>query len=287
MKITYKPLPIPDICISRYLTTVPFAKANVDAFKQAFHTWIHSSKNTVIHGLELFSTALTDGVTGAFTDFTHAYPDRTTTVLKGEYPFHRDTGARVIKNADDIKETDKVIISMPFSASGNKHEQFDSVLDRCDELNVPVFIDCAYFGCCKLDSFNVDRPCIKMIAFSLSKTFGTGKSKIGLCYYRDITSTPMQILNDYNYINHTSILLHVPIIENFSADYMYDTYRDKQLKIAHLLGVEPSATVFLCTSHDERYNGFNRAGTINRIGISELLVEDVIDVASLEWHEKP
>ena len=278
---------MPDTCVSNYLTSVSFSQANVEAFRNQFHTWIHSSANAVIHGLEFFSQALTDGVTGAFADFTHAYPDRTTTVLKGEYPYHRDTGARVIEDADDIKDTDKIIISIPFSASGNKHEQFDRILDRCDDLNVPVFIDCAYFGCCKLDLFSVDRPCIKMVAFSLSKTFGTGKSKIGLCYYRDIISTPMQILNDYNYVNHASILLHAPIIENFSADYMYDTYRDKQLEVADLLGVEPSDTVFLCTSYDEKYKGFNRAGTINRIGISELLVEDVIDVDLLEWQEKP
>jgi len=285
--ITYKPLPIKDARVQKHLTHVSFEQADIQAFKTQYNAWIHSSKHTVVNGLQDFATALTDGVTGAFADFTHAYPNKELVVFKGEYPYHRDTGATVINSVDNLQPETKLILSVPFAATGNKPEYYEEILDRCTQLNIPVFIDMAYFGACKLDEVNIDYKCVKIVAFSLSKTFGTGKCKIGICYYRDIPTTPMQLLNEYNYVNHIAINLHTPIIENFPPDYMYDVYRDKQVSIARLLEIDPSDTVFLCTTHDSKFKGFSRAGYINRIGIADLLIEDNVEVEHIQWHTKP
>jgi hypothetical protein len=285
--ITYKPLPIKDACVQHYLTHVPFEQADTQAFKAQYDAWIHASQHTSILGLERFATALTDGVTSAFADFTHAYPNKELVVFKGEYPYHRDTGATVINNVNNLQPGTKLILSVPFAATGNVPDHYEEILDRCTQLNIPVFIDMAYFGACKLGEVNIDYKCVKIVAFSLSKTFGTGKCKIGMCYYRDIPTTPMQLLNEYNYVNHIAINLHTPIIENFTPDYMYDVYRDKQVSIARLLEIDPSDTVFLCTTHDPKFKGFSRAGYINRIGIADLLVKDNFEVENIQWHIKP
>ena len=285
--ITYKPLPVLDSKVAPFLKVQCFEKADVLQFKQAYNDWIHSSKHTVVNGLSAFATALTDGVTGAFADFTHAFPKNRTTVFRGEYPYHRDTGARVIESFDELTSNDKLIISLPFAATGDVHIDHDKILERCNELGIPVFVDCAYFGSCKLGIVNVDYECIKFVAFSLSKTFATGKCRIGLCYYRNIPVGPMQLLNEYNYINHVAVNIHMPIIQNFTPDYMYNTYRNKQIQIANLLGITASDTVFLCTSSDMKYVGFTRDWLINRIGIAELLLKETIDVEGIEWHTKP
>lgn len=285
--ITYKPLPIKDVHVQKHLTHTLFEQADIQAFKVQCDAWIHSSKHTVVNGLQDFATALTDGVTGAFADFTHAYPNKELVVFKGEYPYHRDTGATVINNVNSLQPGTKLILSVPFAATGNVPDHYEEILDRCTQLNIPVFIDMAYFGACKLGEVNIDYKCVKIVAFSLSKTFGTGKCKIGMCYYRDISTTPMQLLNEYNYVNHIAINLHTPIIKNFTPDYMYDVYRDKQVSIAKLLEIDPSDTVFLCTTHDSKFEGFSRAGFINRIGIADLLVKDNVEVENIQWHIKP
>lgn len=285
--ITYKPLPIPDSNIASFLNVECFKKADTEQFKQAYNSWIHSSKHTVVNGLQGFATALTDGVTGAFADFSHAFPFKCTTVFKGEYPYHRDIGAKVIVSLDELTNNDKLIISLPFAATGNVHLEYDKILEHCNALGIPVFIDCAYFGSCSLGNVTVDYDCVKFVAFSLSKTFGTGRCRIGLCYYRNISPGPMQLLNEYNYINHVAVNIHMPIIQEFTPDYMYNTYRGKQLEIATLLDITPSNTVFLCTSDNIKYEGFSRAGLINRIGIAELLVATNINIDEIVWHTKP
>ena len=45
----------------------------------------------------------------------------------------------------DIKKNDAVVISLPFSDTGSKHQDMEKLIDLCDRLNVPVLIDCCYF----------------------------------------------------------------------------------------------------------------------------------------------
>jgi hypothetical protein len=284
--ITYKPLPIPDLEIAQYHSNLSFDRSDVQAFKDLYVRWITSGQNTTVLGLERFATALTDGVTGAFADFTHAYPDKELVVFKGEYPYHRDTGATVITNIDQLENGQRLILSVPFAASGNKPLQYEEIIERCNELQIPVFLDMAYFGAAKLGSILVDYECVKFVAFSLSKTFATGKCRIGICFYRDITVGPMQLLNQYEYVNHVSINMHYQILENFTPDYLFNKYRERQLNIANDLDIDASDTVFLCTTYDKKYNGFSRAGTINRIGIAEMLVNNY-NVDEIKWHTKP
>lgn len=287
-KITYKPWPIPDKNVSELLSDVTFTVANIDLFKSEYRQWILSSENTTYIGLEDMKYAITDGVTGAFSDFTHAYPHRRTVVFRGEYPYHRDTGAHVIDTIDEIEPTDKLIISAPFAATGNIHEYYTDALSYCDLHDIPVFIDCAYFGCCNLGEVDVSYDCIKIVAFSLSKTFATGKSRIGMAFYKNLpVKTPMILLNEYSYVNHLSINLHMPIISKFSADYMFNTYRDNQVKLAAMLDIEPSDTVFLCITDDPEYKGFSRAGYVNRLGVAEVIAQDNINLNNIEWVEKP
>lgn len=285
--ITYKPLPIKDKEVQKYLCNVEFKEANISAFKVQYHSWIYSSKNTVVNGLDCYSRALTDGVTGAFSDFLHHYSNKKLIVFNGEYPYHRDTGATVINDVDELTRDSRLILSTPFSATGNIHKKYIEIMEKCIVLDIPVFIDMAYFGACCLGKIDVTYSCIKMVSFSLSKTFGTGKCKIGICYYRDIPIGPMQMLNKYNYVNHIAINIHNPLIQNFSPDYMFDKYRKKQEAIAIDLSLDCSDTIFLCTTHDSKYNGFSRSGLINRIGIADLLIKDTYNKENLQWQEKP
>jgi hypothetical protein len=292
MIISYITVPIEDSEVLLYLndTTGVWYKNSLTKFKQLYTNWIATSDNLSILGLDTFDSSLTDGVTGAFYNFNHAFNDFTTVVFKGEYPFHGSTGADIIDSVENLKYGQKLIISYPFAAHGNMHQNFDTILNTCDLLNIPVLVDMAFFGCAKLPLVNVDRPCIKMVAFSLSKTFSTGKCKIGICYHKNIENTPMQVINSYEYVNHVSINLHSTLLSKFSPDYIYNKYKDKQELIANTLGVNVSSTVFLCYSHDIKWKKFTRSNIVNRLGIARLLqVENLTstDILNAKLIENP
>ena len=57
----------------------------------------------------------------------------------------------------------------------------NDVLDECDKLGVPVFVDCAYLVMARDIKFDFDRECIEGISFSLSKGFyGAEHLRIGM-----------------------------------------------------------------------------------------------------------
>jgi hypothetical protein len=286
--ITYKPLPIADTGVAESLSVHNvFTQADTQLFIDTFDTWLRSSRLNTLVGLNEYSKGITDGVTGAFVDFEHAYSHLRTTVFKGEYPYHRDIGIRVITKVGELTPGDKLILSVPFSATGNKPEEYDTIMMHCIENDIPVFIDMAYYGSCKLGTVDLSHSCIKFVGFSLSKTFGTGKCRIGMLYYRDVPTGPTVLLNQYNYVNHVSINIHMPLLEKFAVDYMWNRYNQKQMEIAQELGVEPSSTVFLCITNKSEYNGFSRAGLINRIGIGAILPQENIAYETLVWVTKP
>ena len=48
-------------------------------------------------------------------------------------------------------------------------------------MNIPVFIDSAYYCIARDINFNLDRPCIDTVAFSISKAFyGAERLRIGI-----------------------------------------------------------------------------------------------------------
>lgn len=268
--ISYRPLPIPDVNIPINLT---WERYNVKSFAEKYKNWILSSKNSKVIGLEKFQYYLTDGVTGAFSDFEKTYPNLKSVAFRGEYPYHRDTGSKRIEDISDLKNGQKLYISYPFAAHGLIHADFNKILNTCEVFDIPVFIDCAYFGACKFDDLVINHSCIKFIAFSMSKAFSTGKCKIGLCFHNEKDSF-MSLLNQYDYVNHVSLGIHDKIMDDFSPDYMYNTYRSKQLSLCKKFNFEPSDTVFLGYSYTTNIKGFDRDGTVSRFGIGFLLVDN-------------
>lgn len=278
--ITYKPLPIEDPEVKYALE---WNKQDVGAFANKYKTWIQSSKYARVIGLDNFNHYVTDGVTGAFADFEKSYPLLQSVVFRGEYPYHRDTGAVRLESVDELKTGQKLYISYPFSAHGMVYEHYEDVIATCEKLNIPVFIDCAYFGSCVFPDLLLDKSCIKFVAFSMSKAFATGRCKIGLCFTKE-TNTYMALLNEYSYVNHISMGIHTKIMDKFSPDYMCDKYRTKQLDICEKFGLMPSNTVFLAYSYDTVHKGFDRDGTVSRFGISDLLVNGYD--REIEWISK-
>ncbi len=281
--ITYKPLPIidPDVQTVMHNTKTSWILDFKDEFIETYDRWIRSSKNFVINGLDTFKkVSVTDGVTGAFSNFEKMYSGETV-VFRGEYPFHRDTGATVIDFVNQLSKGQKLIISLPFSATGSTHPLMKQALDICRALDIPVFVDMAYFGISNLPPVDVSHPAIKMVAFSHSKTFATGKCKIGLCYHNTDGVSPMELLNQYNYINHISAGTHIQLMKIFTPDHMYCKYHVKQKLIAEVLEVDASPCVHLCTSTDDKWKGFSRDGFINRLGVAPLLVSYPFDKDSI------
>ena len=112
---------------------------------------------------------------------------------------------------------------MPFCGNGNQVPFLQETLDSCLEKDVPVLIDCAWYGTCYDITIDVNHPAIKEVCFSLSKSLGLGHSRIGI-RYSNFTDGTIAVTNDYNHLTLSMAHIANHQMNNFSCDFIPNKY---------------------------------------------------------------
>jgi len=249
-------------------------------FLKNYKNWIESSTLNTFKGLEKFThSCFSNGTTEAFEKFYHKNSTRRFRCFKGEYLYHklawRNTHPWEWLDDSSIGPNDAVVISLPFSNTGNEHHNHKTVMKECEALNVPVLIDCAYLGICSNVDFDLSYECITDITFSLSKTFPVAHARIGMRLTKEDDDDILFVSNKSDYINRLSCFIGNAVVTEFSPDYIPTKYRDKQLEICNKLGIQPSNTVLFGNATVEKYKEYNRGGDTNRLGLHNFLTRPI------------
>ena len=173
-------------------------------------------------------------------------------------------------NDHDLNSNDAVVISLPFSDTGNVHVDTQTILDRCTELGIPVLIDCAFVGICANIDFDFDQPCITDIVFSLSKTFPVANLRIGMRLTRIDDDDSLLVHKKTNYTNRLGAAVGLDLIQEFSVDYTHERWHKQQLNFCTQLGIIPSKSVIFGLG-DHLYQQYNRGNLTNRMCMSRYL----------------
>ena len=207
-----------------------------DPFLENIDTWIKSTKLNKIDGLDRFKQRhMIIGTTQAFDEAYFRYRDKRLRFYRGEYHYHRrilpdrdkwefiDTEHPNNNIEEPIQKNDWVIISMPFCGNGNQVPFLQETLDSCLDNNVPVLIDCAWYGTCYDITIDVNHPAIKEVCFSLSKSLGLGYSRIGI-RYSDYADGSIAITNDYEHLTLSMAHIANHQMGNFTCDFIANKY---------------------------------------------------------------
>jgi hypothetical protein len=246
-------------------------------FLNLYRQWIQTSTLNAISGLEHFPVAsFSAGTTEAFDKFYLKNLHRRIRYFRGEYMYHQVAGRQYFKQAkfvedDDLDSNDVLVLSLPFSDTGNAHPDMQATLTKCSQLGIPVLLDCAYFGICSGIEFNLDHDCITDLTFSLSKTFPVPHLRIGMRLTRTDDDDALLVMNKTDYVNRLSCFVGVELLENFSPDMIYTRYQKSQLELCNKLGVTPSKCVIFGIDESNQYPQYNRGGVTNRLCLSKYL----------------
>jgi hypothetical protein len=261
--------PIMDSNMLEHINTDPTASP-VD-FCNRYLEWIKSTTLNKITGIDSFPVvAYANGTSEVFDKFYMRNNKRRFRCFRGEYMYHQVTWRTFWPNWKFIEDAgldpnDAVVISLPFSNLGTEHPEMQQILNKCTDLNIPVLIDCAYFGICSGIHFNFDHPCITDIAFSLSKSFPLAHARLGMRLTRVDDDDPLLVYHKIQYTNKMATSLAISLMDNFTPDYIVNKYKSKQLALCKELGVEPSDTVLFGIDKEDKYPEYNRGGIANRL----------------------
>jgi hypothetical protein len=274
--------PIKDGRVERVISNINSSQAlaflrdtnSVSIFVKTYHKWLLSSPNFQILGLEAFKPYMNEGVTSAFQDFYQIYRHLNIKIKKGEYAYHskylttigRDVS---IADHDNLDSRDCLILSWPFSGNGSVAIDV-KLLEICNEKNIPVFLDCAFWGLSIPCSIDLNRfSCIKMVSFSLSKYFNFGCGRIGLSFYRNNIKGSAWVLEPWGYANRWAAFAGVRLCQELPISYMFRHYRPIQQTLCKKMGLDLSDTLFFGLG-DANWKEYERDG-YNRVGLSAMM----------------
>ncbi|MBY0314324.1 MAG: hypothetical protein K2Q26_02310 [Bdellovibrionales bacterium] len=255
-------------------------QAQLENFEAQFFNWISQSQRVSFRKDENFSknfsVAMCNGITDAFHHYYLLFPERELVVLPGEYPYHRDYCASLDKplrrySSNELKSTDFVILSLPFSGTGNIHPQTEDLLQECSAKKIPVLLDLAFLGLgASVDIHAYLRfDCIHSLAFSFSKLFFLGRFRIGLFWSKQ-PAGPLFITKEWNYTNWAAATVAAKLMSQMPFDELSQKYRPLQKQLCTEYQMTPSDSVIF--GLDEKlYPEFHREHTMNRLCLSKAL----------------
>jgi hypothetical protein len=250
-------------------------------FVEKMREWVSGSAENTLTGLENFPHGtMTHGTSEAFQMFMMRHNDKNFKFFKGDFMMHKVASNvmgnkwKWIHDANEVTVGSAIIISIPFSDFGTVHPQHIKLLERCSALNVPVLIDCAYFGMCYGIDIDLHYKCIEEVTFSLGKTFPIIGSRCGVRFQRIEVDDAVTFANQHGIVNNFGALVGLHCIENYSADFIATKYRAVQQRVCDDLGVDTTNCILFATSSDDKYNEYNRGNDTTRLCISKLIQEE-------------
>ncbi len=218
--------------------------------------------------------SFSQGTTETFDKFYLKHHTRRLRILKGEYFYHQIASRNYFSGVTWIDEeplevNDVVIMSCPFSDTGNIPVGFYNILGKCDEKKIPVLLDLAYINLTDLQ-LNLNFDCIETVTTSMSKVFPLEYDRIGIRLDKTLYDDTMVAYNQNKYINLYSIGYGQQFIGKFDNKWLLNKYRSKQKKMCDELDVEPSSSVIFGIDTKNLYDEYNRGGNTNRLCFSKI-----------------
>ena len=195
-------------------------------FISSIENWIVNTKNNNLKGLEKFTRKdVILGTTQSFDEAYFRYSNRRLRIFRREYAYHKRNLKNLVFIEDEpLKENDWIIISYPFSGIGDVAENIDEIFKESENLNIPILVDCAWFGTCHNIDFNFCSPAISSVSFSLSKGIGLGRMRIGI-RYSNYSDGPIFQQNNFNHLVGSNMEIGIYQMKKFSSDFTCNKYK--------------------------------------------------------------
>lgn len=237
-------------------------------FETTFSSWLLAHSTNKIHGLDQFVPSFSTGTTQGFDSFYLRHRQRRFRCFVGEYFYHLKNWLansiewEFITDVDSITDNDAVVISSPFCDTGNAHPRYKELLDRCEQLGIPVLVDCAYYPISGEMNIDLKYQCIDTVCFSLSKAFPVAQLRIGVRYTRPNIFDGQSLHASINYNHNLSAYIGLELMQRFGSDYVYNQYLSQQQEVCKLLpGLEASKSVIFAVG-DSSWNDYSRANLL-------------------------
>lgn len=233
------------------------------SFENQFTEWILNHNSNRLHGLENFEPDYSEGSTQAFDSFYFRHRQRKFKCLVGEYFYHIKTWQANnvnwswINDVNDLSPGDALVLSIPFCDTVTQRSEYSDLMNQCDKLGIPVLLDLCYYIISDHLNVNLNYDCIDTVAFSLSKAWPVSTARIGMRYTKSTIFDGQKLHHSIGYNNNLGALIGSKIINQYSADWVYNQRKIKYNSICKLFNLTPTQSVCFALG-DSSWNRYSR-----------------------------
>ena len=148
----------------------------------------------------------------------------------------------IVKEPSQITSDHIFVTSTPFCKDGSVSDLQLLLLDYCEQKNIEVWLDFAYYGAGKLIDIDITKN-VRNIFFSFSKNFALALNRIGVWLTSD-RPIDRVVLNNVAYLNLANMGLASHLMKQFPPDFLWNNYRELQLSVTN------SPTDIICLSEE-------------------------------------
>lgn len=165
-------------------------------------------------------------------------------ILQDDYKYHERLNPNINYSKIGYLIPDKpLLVSCPFPRYGDTHPKWKEILDECEEKNIDIHIDGAWFTASRNIHIH-DHVNIKSFASSLSKAGFVGH-RVGVRYLKEYCSGPVTIANEFNMNHQLLVYMGLKFIEEFGAEFLWNEYETYYSKICKDFGLEETNSIHI------------------------------------------
>ena len=285
MKLSHDPLQDQEVKqeIDRIFNTVTLetiSSVTHQQFDRAWRNWITSSQYHTCLGLSTLPySGFIPGTTDAFGEFLSRHNHRRIRVSHSDFVLTKILARAWNRDLVELEKTslsseDCVIISLPFSGNGSYYPDWQNLLDHAEKLQVPVFLDAAYFGISHGLEFNFNRTCITDVAFSLSKNLAGNPLRLGIRFTRDNIDDGITAgLLGSDIFDRLNAYICIQLLEKFPHAWLINKYLRHSTAICQNNNLATTNTITLALGPNNMTE--YKRGDYVRIVISEELSKSI------------
>lgn len=231
--------------------TMKYVISTYEDFISSFEKAIENNESFTVSGLENFNQK--DVIVGCnhFLDeliMTHGLES---IQHLGGYGYYKKLDPRV-KHAsvDTLVKGKPLILEYPFPKYGGEHKDHKAIMKKCNDLEIDVYLDCAWLPTSWDIHLDLNEPCIKGLAMSLSKCYGLHWSRIGVRWLRNEKKDSIWLQNKHRMVSFASVMLGKYYLDRLPIDYLVKKYKQRYYEVCDFFNHKPGNTIMISHSHD-------------------------------------
>lgn len=253
--ITKKLHPINDA----YLKSVKqewFSKQHPNPSREEFieqaTTWFKSTKLNQLHGWNAFPYHdIIIGCTNYIESTCLRYSWKIQH-LPNEYAYYSVMGKQPTP-VGELKENIPLIISLPVWQHCDIHENWEEILKECEQKNIDIHIDGAWFQSARDINFNFDHPNIKSFAMSMTKGLELNWNRVGIRWSKQRTMDSITLLNNKNTYGENITACGSFLMSKIEKDYAWNTYKEEHIRLAKEHNLLPTNSIHVLRDNNNVY----------------------------------